>query len=108
MRTPQRMRPPSPPALDHQAHRAVGSASRAHLIQAMLAEGPLEADQLAGRVGLHLNTVRAHLAVLRQANWSAPGSFRIPALVVPGWRSRQPRWFPTMGAGVVIGCWLAY
>ncbi|MBJ7593557.1 MAG: helix-turn-helix domain-containing protein [Candidatus Dormibacteraeota bacterium] len=68
MRAPHRIRPLSPPALDHQAHRALGSASRTHLIQTLLAEGPLQAEQLAGRVGLHLNTVRAHLEVLRKAN----------------------------------------
>ncbi len=37
------------------------------LLEALRAEGQLEADQLAERVGLHLNTVRAHLDVLRDA-----------------------------------------
>ena len=59
--------PPPPPPLDPRAHRALGSASRVRLLEAIRAEGPLEAEQLAERVGLHLNTVRAHLNVLREA-----------------------------------------
>ena len=62
-----RMVPPPPPQLDQRTHRALGSASRVRLLEALRAEGPLEAEKLAERVGLHLNTVRAHLNVLREA-----------------------------------------
>lgn len=62
-----RVAPPIAPSLDPRAHRALGSASRVRLLEAIRAEGPLEAEQLAERVGLHLNTVRAHLNVLREA-----------------------------------------
>ena len=61
------MVPPPPTQLDQRTHRALGSASRVRLLEAIRAEGPLEAEQLAERVGLHLNTVRAHLNVLREA-----------------------------------------
>ncbi len=37
------------------------------MLEALRTEGPLEADQLAERVGLHVNTVRAHLDVLGEA-----------------------------------------
>jgi len=61
------MVPPPPTQLDQRTHRALGSASRVRLLEALRAEGALEAEQLAERVGLHLNTVRAHLNVLREA-----------------------------------------
>jgi predicted ArsR family transcriptional regulator len=59
--------PPSLPPFDRQSHRALGGASRVRLLETLRAEGPLELDQLVERVGLHLNTVRLHLDVLRKA-----------------------------------------
>ena len=58
---------PSGPPLGRRAHRALGSPSRVLLLEAIRADGPLDAEQLVSRVGLHLNTVRAHLNVLRDA-----------------------------------------
>lgn len=60
--------PPPPPApLDDRGHRALASATRLLLLQTLRSDGPAEADHLGRRVGLHRNTVRAHLAVLREA-----------------------------------------
>jgi predicted ArsR family transcriptional regulator len=59
--------PPSPPPPDPRAHRALGGPSRVRLLQALRESGPLEAEELVRRSGLHLNTVRAHLGVLREA-----------------------------------------
>src|ERR1039458_6661445 len=67
MNTPAQSMAPSAPPLGRRAHRALGSRSRVRLLEAIRADGPLDAEQLVARVGLHLNTVRAHLNVLRDA-----------------------------------------
>jgi predicted ArsR family transcriptional regulator len=49
-------------------HRALSDASRVRILEQLAAaSGPLDARELAERVGLHPNTVRAHLEVLGQA-----------------------------------------
>jgi predicted ArsR family transcriptional regulator len=49
-------------------HRALGDPSRVRLLSALRSsEGPLDATQLADRVGLHPNTVRSHLRLLEEA-----------------------------------------
>ncbi len=47
--------------------RALAGSSRPRILEALRREGPLDADELARRVGLHRNTVRAHLGVLERA-----------------------------------------
>lgn len=59
--------PPSPAPLGDRGHRALASATRLRLLQTLRSDGPADADELSRRVGLHRNTVRAHLAVLRDA-----------------------------------------
>ena len=50
-------------------HRALADPSRARLLECLRAsEAPLSVDQLAAEVGLHQNTIRAHLAVLEDAS----------------------------------------
>ena len=49
-------------------HRALSDPSRVRILEALReAEAPLDARELATRVGLHLNTVRAHLRILAEA-----------------------------------------
>ena len=49
-------------------HRALADSTRAHLVTRLRrAEGELGASELAGELGLHPNTVRAHLDVLEKA-----------------------------------------
>jgi predicted ArsR family transcriptional regulator len=49
-------------------HRALAEPSRARLLGLLEAAGaPLASEELAGRAGLHANTVRAHLEVLADA-----------------------------------------
>jgi predicted ArsR family transcriptional regulator len=49
-------------------HRALSDPSRVRILEALQeAEAPLDARELATRVGLHLNTVRAHLRILAEA-----------------------------------------
>ena len=51
-------------------HRALAEPSRAHILEALAtAPQPLDAAQLAERVGLHPNTVRWHLGVLADAGF---------------------------------------
>lgn len=46
-------------------HRALGDPTRARLVERLRrSERPLDASELAGELGLHPNTVRAHLEVL--------------------------------------------
>jgi predicted ArsR family transcriptional regulator len=48
-------------------HRALADPSRVRLLECLRAsERPLSVDELAGKVGLHQNTIRAHLAVLEE------------------------------------------
>jgi len=60
-------------------HRALADERRAALVAALRA-GPLDAAELARRVGLHPNTVRFHLALLRDAGLvtSRPAARRTP------------------------------
>jgi predicted ArsR family transcriptional regulator len=76
--------PPPLPPFDRRTHRALGSASRVRLLETLRAEGPLEVDQLVERVGLHLNTVRLHLDVLRKAGM-------VSAQTLPSNRPGRPR-----------------
>ena len=48
-------------------HRALADPSRARLLAALADDGPLDTRELAARVGLHVNTVRVHLAALADA-----------------------------------------
>ena len=48
-------------------HRALADPSRAKILAELAADGPLDARELAARVGLHVNTVRVHLAALADA-----------------------------------------
>jgi predicted ArsR family transcriptional regulator len=53
--------------LDRRLHRALGDASRARILAVLHEAGaPLDARELAERVGLHSNTVRSHLGVLAE------------------------------------------
>lgn len=48
-------------------HRALADPSRARILAELVSAGPLAARELADRVGLHVNTVRAHLNALAEA-----------------------------------------
>jgi predicted ArsR family transcriptional regulator len=48
-------------------HRALADPSRARILAELADRGPLDARELAGRVGLHVNTVRVHLNALADA-----------------------------------------
>src|SRR3990172_7411549 len=49
-------------------HRALADSTRAHLVTRLRrADSDLAASELAGELGLHPNTVRAHLDVLEKA-----------------------------------------
>jgi predicted ArsR family transcriptional regulator len=53
--------------LDARVHRALADPSRVRVLQAVRDGGVADARELAKRVKLHPNTVRAHLAVLADA-----------------------------------------
>lgn len=59
------------PAVDEQQalrrHRALADPSRARILGELADAGPLDARELAGRVGLHVNTVRVHVNALAEA-----------------------------------------
>jgi len=58
-------------APDEQAlrrHRALSDPSRARILAELAEDGPLDARDLAKRVGLHVSTVRVHLAALAEAD----------------------------------------
>ena len=66
-------------------HRALADPTRARLLDDLRAgEAPQSVDMLAGRLGLHPNTVRAHLAVLEEAELVVSASAR-------GGRPGRPR-----------------
>ncbi len=49
-------------------HRALGDPSRVRILEILRgAERPLDATELAERVGLHANTIRSHLRILSEA-----------------------------------------
>lgn len=48
-------------------HRALADPSRARILAELADDGPLATRELAGRVGLHVNTVRVHLNALVEA-----------------------------------------
>lgn len=48
-------------------HRALADPSRARILAELGDDGPLDARELGGRVGLHVNTVRVHLGTLVDA-----------------------------------------
>jgi predicted ArsR family transcriptional regulator len=51
-------------------HRALSDPSRVQILEVVQeAEAPLDARELATRVGLHVNTVRSHLRVLAEAGF---------------------------------------
>jgi predicted ArsR family transcriptional regulator len=50
-----------------QVHRALSSPARTRIVEILREEPSLDAAVLAERLGLHLNTVRAHLNVLEDA-----------------------------------------
>ena len=47
-------------------HRALADPSRARILAELTDHGPLDAREIAARVGLHLNTVRSHLTALTE------------------------------------------
>lgn len=54
--------------LDAALHRALSDPSRVRILNVVQqAEAPLDARELARRVGLHVNTVRSHLQLLAEA-----------------------------------------
>jgi predicted ArsR family transcriptional regulator len=58
------------PGVDEQAlrrHRALSDPSRARILAELADHGPLDARELAERVGLHVNTVRVHVNALAEA-----------------------------------------
>ena len=56
--------------MDATGHRALADPSRARILRTLAeAGGPLDAHELAARVGLHPNTVRWHLGVLADAGF---------------------------------------
>jgi predicted ArsR family transcriptional regulator len=56
--------------MDATGHRALADPSRARILRTLAeARGPLDAHELAARVGLHPNTVRWHLGVLADAGF---------------------------------------
>lgn len=55
------------PELVLRRHRALADPSRARILAELADDGPLDARELAGRVGLHVNTVRVHLNALAEA-----------------------------------------
>ena len=48
-------------------HRALADPSRAKILSELTDHGPLDAREVARRVGLHVNTVRVHLTALADA-----------------------------------------
>ncbi len=48
-------------------HRALADPSRARILAELADASPLDARELAGRVGLHVNTVRVHVNALAEA-----------------------------------------
>lgn len=54
---------------DLRRHRALADPSRARILAELADEGPLDARELAERVGLHVNTVRVHLNALADAGF---------------------------------------
>lgn len=48
-------------------HRALADPSRVRILAELADDGALDARELASRVGLHVNTVRVHLAALADA-----------------------------------------
>jgi predicted ArsR family transcriptional regulator len=57
-------------------HRALADPKRAQILADLAEDGPLDTRELARRVGLHVNTVRAHLGWLVDAGLVA--SERVP------------------------------
>ena len=56
--------------MDATGHRALADPSRVRILRTLAeAGGPLDAHELAARVGLHPNTVRWHLGVLADAGF---------------------------------------
>lgn len=72
-------------------HRALADASRVRILEE-LGQGPLDVPELAGRLGLHPNTIRSHLDILGRAGMvtsspekrSRPGRPRVVYEAVPG------------------------
>jgi predicted ArsR family transcriptional regulator len=65
--------PPRSASPDVRRHRALASSARSRLLEVLRAEPGLDAATLADRLGLHTNTVRAHLNVLEDAGLVEPG-----------------------------------
>jgi len=95
-------------------HRALADDRRAAIVEQLRAAGELDAAELGHRVGLHPNTVRFHLALLRDAGGvtsrpagrGTPGRPRIlyalePSIAHDG--AQEHRLLATMLAGAVAG-----
>lgn len=67
----------STPDRELAAHRALADGSRVRILEELRrAETPLDAAELAARLGLHHNTVRSHLQVLARAGLVTAGPER--------------------------------
>lgn len=83
---------------DRAAHRVLADASRVAVLEALRrSDRPLPVSELAEAVGLHPNTVRAHLALLTEHGFahghtevrSRPGRPRLLYTAVPRQRDRR-------------------
>jgi predicted ArsR family transcriptional regulator len=79
-------------------HRALGDPSRARILAELGDAGPLDARELAHRVGLHVNTVRVHVNALVEAGL-------VSAETLPPQGRGRPRvaYRTTAAAGDVVG-----
>lgn len=80
--------------VDWRRHRVLADPSRARILREVADRGPLDATTVADRVGLHVNTARAHLTALAEAGLvdgervSGPGPGR-PRLLYRSTESAQ-------------------
>ncbi len=65
---PERTEPDASVPTENRAVRALSSAARAEVLRSLRHEGPQRVEQLAERLGRHVNTVRGHLEILRDAD----------------------------------------
>ena len=81
-------------------HRALGDRSRVRILELLRgSDTPLDAAELAARVGLHANTVRSHLRILADAQLisacpeqpTRPGRPRLVYAATPEGVSREER-----------------
>ena len=99
--------------LDRRLHRALGDTSRARILAVLHEAGaPLDARELAERVGLHSNTVRSHLGVLAEVSLvsakaeerARPGRPRIVYELVPETAAPEELGGYRLLAQILAGC----